>query len=63
MDKPKKELKFVYSPKHPGDVFIKVKGTKDEFLCKFYGFRGFEHGKKALANANLFKKCWEAENQ
>lgn len=57
-----KELKFIFSPKHPGDVFIKVKGTKDEFLCKFYGFRDEGQRKKAFVNANLFKKCWEAEN-
>lgn len=51
------ELKFVYSSKHPGDVFIKIKHTKDTFLCKFYGGNGKISPNQALVNANHFLKC------
>ena len=30
------ELVRITSPKHPGAIFFKRKGTKDDFICKFY---------------------------
>lgn len=30
------KVQLIRSPKHPGAVFVKVKGTEDEFICKFY---------------------------
>ena len=29
-------LGIITSQKHPGDIFIKVRNTKDNFICKFY---------------------------
>lgn len=26
----------ILSPKHPGDIFFKIVGSKDDFVCKFY---------------------------
>ena len=29
-------LQIIQSPKHPGAVFLKVHGSKDDFVAKFY---------------------------
>lgn len=30
------ELKKIHSSKHPGAIFLKIKKTKDDFICKIY---------------------------
>lgn len=45
------KLQRVTSPKHPGAIFFKVYGTKDDFLCKFYP------GKEA--EAEVFQEAYE----
>jgi len=30
------ELQKIHSAKHPGAIFLKVKKTKDKFVCKVY---------------------------
>jgi len=55
----KGELKLIYSPKYPGDVFVKVKHTKNTFLCKFYGGRGKITPNQAIVNASHLLECWD----
>ena len=62
MEHTKGELKFIHSTKHPGDVFIKIKHTKDTFLCKFYGGNGVEAKEQALINTTHFVKCWNSHD-
>lgn len=53
------ELRLIYSSKHPGDIFIKIKGTRRKFLCKFYGGGGTEISpSEAQSNVVRFVKCW-----
>jgi hypothetical protein len=48
------KLNVIRSPKHPGAVFLKVAGTKDDFIAKFYP------GKEAEAMA--FKVWIESQH-
>jgi len=54
------DLKLIYSPKHPGSVFVKVRGTKNTFVCKFYGGRGEISGIQAIINVHHFLECWNS---
>ena len=57
------KLRLIYSSKHPGDIFIKIKGTRRKFLCKFYGGGGTEISpSEAQSNVCHFVQLWENEN-
>ena len=57
----KGELRLIRSSKHPGDIFVKIKGTERKFLCKFYGGGGTEISpSEAEDNVAHFIKCWNA---
>lgn len=47
------DLVKIRSNKHPGDIFLKVDGTKDDFICKVYA------GEKSEVRANFIKKAFE----
>lgn len=59
----KGELKLIRSPKYPGDIFVKIKGTHRKFICKFYGGSGTEiTPAEAQDNINWFVQCWKKES-
>lgn len=49
------DLIKIRSKKHPGSIFLKVKGTKEDFICKVYA------GEKSEIIANFIKKSFERE--
>lgn len=57
------ELRLIRSNKHPGDVFIKIKGTERMFVCKFYGGNGSEISpSEAEENVCRFALCWNSHD-
>lgn len=52
------KLEKIYSGKHPNAVFIKVKGTKNNFIAKFYGHNPAMHTPDKYAD--LFIKTVES---
>ena len=60
MECTKGNLKFVYSPKYPGAVFLKVRGTRERFVCKVYTQKNPD---ETIANANRIKQLWDAEEE
>ena len=59
MDHTVGELKLIRSPKHPGDIFVRVKGQYKKFICKFYGGGGTDIlPAEAEANVCRFVELW-----
>ena len=56
MEHTKGKLKFIYSPKHPRAIFIKVRDTKDKFVCKVYSQATHQ---ETQANAEIIFEAFE----
>jgi len=54
------DLQLIQSPKHPGDIFVKVRGTKNTFICKFYGGNSGVSVAQAIINVHHFLECWNS---